>query len=100
MKLILCSFGFALGCCFDAFAGGSGHTAETAVKQQSENAQIEALHNRADQIVKKCVAKVALIREERVCESKKSAIVACLVEEVKNKDIDRAHQICERNYIL
>ncbi|MEY4449053.1 MAG: hypothetical protein RLZZ433_2068 [Pseudomonadota bacterium] len=41
-----------------------------------------------------------LIRDERICESKKSAITACLAEEVKTKDIDKAQQVCERNYIL
>jgi hypothetical protein len=58
------------------------------------------LQNKADQIVRKCVAKAMLIREERVCEAKKSAIVVCLSEEIKTKDIDKAQQICERNYIL
>jgi hypothetical protein len=70
----------------------SGHTAPVD--------QTSLIQNKADQIVKKCVAKVMLIREERICDSKKSVIVACLMEELKTKDIDKAQQVCERNYIL
>ncbi|MEY4317065.1 MAG: hypothetical protein RI902_873 [Pseudomonadota bacterium] len=62
--------------------------------------QHQLLQNKAEQIVKKCVAKAMLIRDERICESKKTAITACLAEEVKTKDIDKAQQVCERNYIL
>jgi len=67
---------------------------------QSTPEQVQLLQNKADQIVRKCVAKAMLIREERVCEAKKSAILFCLGEEIKTKDIDRAQQICERNYVL
>jgi len=67
---------------------------------QTTPEQLQLLQNKADQIVKKCVAKAMLIREERVCEAKKSAILFCLGEEIKTKDIDKAQQICERNYVL
>lgn len=76
----------------------AGPAPETVGASLPETLQI--LQNKAEHIVRKCVAKAMLIREERVCESKKSAITACLVEEIKTKDMDKALQVCERNYIL
>jgi hypothetical protein len=88
---------------FSLFSGAvlaAGQPSEAAPQPAPEPVPLQVLQNKAEQIVKKCVAKAMLIREERVCESKKSAITACLVEEVKNKDLEKAQQVCERNYIL
>jgi hypothetical protein len=98
MKQTICSISLAtsLLCCGLVWAAGPN--ADTTAQPTPE--QLQLLQNKADQIVKRCVAKAMLIREERVCEAKKSAILFCLSEESKTKDIDKALQICERNYVL
>lgn len=99
MKHTICHVTLTLCCllvCRPVWAAGPAP--EAAGSSVPETLQI--LQNKAEHIVRKCVAKAMLIREERVCESKKSAITACLVEEIKTKDMDKALQVCERNYIL
>ena len=60
----------------------------------------ELIEQRTNLIVKKCVGKSREIREERICESKKEIIKACLHDESKTKDIDKAQKACEHLYIL
>ena len=60
----------------------------------------ELIEQRTHLIVKKCVGKSREIREERICESKKEIIKACLHDESKTKDIDKAQKACEHLYIL
>lgn len=99
MKHTICHITFTIFCvlkCSPVWAAGPA--TEAVGSPVPETFQI--LQNKADQVVRKCVAKAMLIREERVCESKKSAITACLIEETKTKDIDKALLVCERTYIL
>ena len=99
MKHTVCTFSLAIGVLFCSAVGATAPTADATVHPTPVD-QHQLLQNKAEQIVKKCVAKAMLIRDERICESKKTAITACLAEEVKTKDIDKAQQVCERNYIL
>lgn len=66
-------------------------------ESQLNESQIE---QRAYQIVKDCVHKAKEIREERVCESKSKVIQLCLREEMKLKDLEKAHASCVHQYIL
>lgn len=99
MKHTVCCVSLAICNLVCASVWANAPTADATVHPAPVDHQ-QLLQNKADQIVKKCVAKAMLIRDERICESKKSTIVACLVEELKTKDIDKAQQVCERNYIL
>jgi hypothetical protein len=62
-----------------------------------DESQIE---QRALHIVKDCVHKAKEIREERICESKVKVIEFCLREELKSKDLEKAHASCMHQYIL
>ena len=98
MKQFICYWLVLFGTLTCEVGRTAGPTADVAGQPTSE--QLQILQTKAEQIVKKCVAKAMLIREERVCEAKKNAIFACLMDETKSKDLERAYQICERNYIL
>ena len=100
MKHTLGTFLLAAFSLFSGAVLASGQPSEAAPQPVPEPVPLQVLQNKAEQIVKKCVAKAMLIREERVCESKKSAITACLQLEVKTKEMDVAVRICERNFVI